>query len=196
MNTLEVDSRKKYSDGSIYAPDKISASLLDAGDNFSALLLAEKLKLLLPHIGGKRILDLLVAGMVGIWPSLPTRSHSAWASISVCHSSAMQPRSSIRKSNLGLRARGCASFAIRRQFVRFGVDPFAALYYLDDIEPVYAELRRISDARRYCPDRKSVMPCSLAKRCACPSTIRLSSQHSCRTIQGSTCAPCVARALR
>ena len=35
MNTLEVDTRKKYSDGSIYAPDKISASLFDAGDNFS-----------------------------------------------------------------------------------------------------------------------------------------------------------------
>ena len=184
MNMLEADTRQKYSDSTIYAPDKISASLFEASANFSSSLLAEKVKLLLPHIDGKRVLDLgcgngrhltelaeRVAFGVGVDFSLPFIQYAADRFKNI--------------SNL------CFVLADARAlpFAAHSFDcvySFAALYYLDDIEPVYAELRRILALGGF-----ALIEVGNARSMATRVSRHYPAiaQHSCRTI-GSTCAPC------
>ena len=105
------------------------------------MLLAEKLKLLLPHIGGKRVLDLgcgngrhlaelanQIAFGVGVDFSLPFIRYAAEEFKNI--------------SNLGFALADVRAMPLPpiRSIASYS---FAALYYLDEIEPVYAELRRI-----------------------------------------------------
>ncbi len=141
MKTLELDTREKYSDSSIYAPDNISASLFEAGEGFSSLLQAEKLKLLLPNIAGKRVLDLGCANGrhlgeiasqiefgVGVDSSLPFIRHAA---------DKLKSISNLRFVLADARSLPIAAHSIDTAY------SFGTLYYVDDIDPVYAELSRI-----------------------------------------------------
>ncbi len=141
MSTLEADTRKKYSDGSVYPPDEISASLFDTGTSFSSFLLAEKRGLLLPLAAGKRVLDLgcgngrhlaeladRIAFGMGIDFSLPFIRYAA---------EQFKDRPNLRFALADARALPVADGSFDCAY------SFAALYYLDDIEPVYAELGRV-----------------------------------------------------
>ena len=141
MSTLEADTRKKYSDSSVYPPEKISVSLFDVGAGFSALLLAEKGKMLLPYIAGKRVLDLgcgngrhlgeianQLAFGVGIDFSLQFIRYA---------SGQLKDRSNLRFLLADARALPVADGSFDCAY------SFATLYHVDEIEPVYAELGRV-----------------------------------------------------
>lgn len=138
---LERDTLVKYSDEQIYNPQTISRSLLDVGQDYGSRLLWEKATTLLRYIEGKRVLDLgcgngrhlseiadRVATGIGVDFSLPFI------------------RQARKTFNPGGNVHWVVSDGRRIPIAPATIDTifsFAAIYNVDDIGALYAEVANI-----------------------------------------------------
>ena len=141
MNNLEEDSRKKYSDSSVYDPRKIVTSLSDASGTFSSLLQTVKRQLLIQHSMGRRVLDLGCAN----GRHLSEIASHIRSGIGLDFSppfirlatETYKDVPNIKFALADVRALPLADSSIEFAF------SFATLYHINDIEAVYAELSRV-----------------------------------------------------
>jgi SAM-dependent methyltransferase len=141
MNTLEADAKRKYNDGAIDDSSKITPSLFQAAGSFSALLLAEKAKLLLAHIRGKSVLDLGCAN----GRHLAELASEISLGIGIDFST---PFIQFAKTNYGhvpnlqFAVGDARAIPLKPEVVDIAYT-FATMYHIDDIDDVVAGLFRV-----------------------------------------------------
>jgi ubiquinone/menaquinone biosynthesis C-methylase UbiE len=183
--TLEQAARRKYNDEEVYDPGKITHSLYDESDSYSAQLLREKAAAILPHVRDKHVLDLGCANgrhlaemadriFFGVGMDFSERfiRHAAW-----------EYRS---KHNLSFVVADGRAIPLKSESIDY-VYSFGTLYHIDEIEFVYTELNRVLR-----PNGMAILEvgnaCSLSTLISRQPQYCGIAQHSSRTINQHFCA--------
>lgn len=140
MDKIEINARRKYNENSTYCASAVSDSLFETSRTFSSRIMAEKRRVLLPWLAGKRVLDLgcgngrhladlasRIKFGVGVDFSVPfiqyAREHNGADNLRFVLADA-------RKIPLASGVFDCAY-------------SFSTMYNIDDVGDVYAELKRV-----------------------------------------------------
>jgi len=137
-----LDARAKYSDVNIYNPETITTSIFAQGQTFSSMLLRAKRDLLLKYCKGRLVLDLGCADGrhlneisdaiqfgIGIDFSIPFIRRAVGGQESGTHKNIFLV-GDVTRLPLKANSMGC-------------IYSFATLYYIDEIERIYAEISRV-----------------------------------------------------